>query len=335
MDKEESTELIGDLQDKIERLQMNQIKYEMLSDLLTESGEPQISTTDPDSRSLLIQGQVVEVCYNTQTAVDDKHKLVVATHTINRNDRNALSAIASEAKENLKANEFTLLADKGYNNAREIENCQRNDLKTIVAQQELVNSNPKGTTKEYLVDKFKYNKKNDTYECPEGQTLSTFGTWHTKKRDDKISYQYKKYRTPACKNCPVKYLCTGKAKGGREIERSQYAESVERNNKNYSKNQALYRKRQEINEHIFGTIKRKWGYYYTNLIGLEKVNGEWSFIMLNYNIKRVLNILSFDDLMLKLKNYKPKYRKEWLFTYRSTHFNRITQFNFFQPRLAA
>ncbi|MBK9048643.1 MAG: hypothetical protein IPL74_18785 [Bacteroidetes bacterium] len=52
MDKEESTELIGDLQDKIERLQMNQIKYEMLSELLTESGEPQISTTDPDSRSL-------------------------------------------------------------------------------------------------------------------------------------------------------------------------------------------------------------------------------------------------------------------------------------------
>ncbi|MBK8416222.1 MAG: hypothetical protein IPL22_17995 [Bacteroidetes bacterium] len=43
-----------------------------------------------------------------------------------------------------------------------------------------MNSNPKGTTKEYLVDKFKYNKKNDTYTCPEGQTLTTFGTWHTK-----------------------------------------------------------------------------------------------------------------------------------------------------------
>jgi transposase len=334
-DKEESTELIGDLQDKIERLQMNQIKYEMLSDLLTESGEPQISTTDPDSRSLLIQGQVVEVCYNTQTAVDDKHKLVVATHTINRNDRNALSAIALEAKENLKANEFTLLADKGYNNAREIESCQQNDLKTIVAQQELVNSNPKGTTKEYLVDKFKYNKKNDTYTCPEGQTLTTFGTWHTKKRDDKISYQYKKYRTPACKNCPVKQLCTGRQKGGREIERSQYAEAVERNNKNYSQNQTLYRKRQEINEHIFGTIKRKWGYYYTNLIGLEKVNGEWSFIMLNYNIKRVLNIFTLDDLLLTLKNWKPKYSKEWLLAFIATHFNRIIRFNYFQPNFAS
>ncbi|MBL0343648.1 MAG: transposase [Bacteroidetes bacterium] len=99
------------------------------------------------------------------------------------------------------------------------------------------------------------------------------------KRDDKFSYQYKKYRTPKCKHCPVKHLCTGRAKGGREIERSQYAEAVELNNWNYKRNQKLYRTRQEINEHIFGTIKRKWGYNYTNLIGLEKVNGEWSLIL--------------------------------------------------------
>jgi transposase len=323
LDKEEDAQAVGEIQQNIERLQLNQIRYEMLEELLKESGDGQISTTDPDSRSLLVQGQVVEVCYNTQAAVDDQHKLVVATHTINRNDRNALSSIALEAKQNLSGQHFTLLADKGYNNAREIEACQKNDIITIVAQQELVNSNPKGTTKEYLVDKFRYNKKNDTYTCPENQTLTTLGTWHTKKREGKISYQYKKYRTPVCKNCPVKHLCTGKQKGGREIERSQYAESVEVNNKNYLKNQKLYRKRQEINEHIFGTIKRKWNYYFTNLIGLEKVNGEWNLIMLSYNIKRVLNILTFDDLMQNLKRWKPKYRKGWLFAAFQTHFKAI------------
>jgi hypothetical protein len=46
-----------------------------------------------------VQGQVVEVSYNIQAAVDDKHNLVVATHTINRNDRNALAAIAKEVQE--------------------------------------------------------------------------------------------------------------------------------------------------------------------------------------------------------------------------------------------
>ncbi|MBK8449553.1 MAG: transposase [Saprospiraceae bacterium] len=79
-----------------------------------------------------------------------------------------------------------------------------------------------------------------------------------------------KYRTPQCKICPVKHLCTGSACGGGEIERCEFAAAVEANNQRYKKNTALYSKRQEINEHIFGTIKSKWGYYYTNLKGLEK-----------------------------------------------------------------
>ena len=87
---------------------------------------------------------------------------------------------------------------------------------------------------------FKYDRRNDTYTCPAGQTLHTFGTWHTKKREDKISYQYKKYRTPKCKHCPVKHLCTGRAKGGREIERSHYADAVELNNRNSARNQRTY-----------------------------------------------------------------------------------------------
>lgn len=334
-DKHEDAQEISDVKEKLNRLKQNKLQYKRLGKKLKQSGEPQISTTDPDSRSLLVQGQVVEVCYNNQAAVDDKHKLVVATHVINRNDRNALSAIATEAKMNLNTDTFTALADKGYNNAREIEACQKLNLKTIVAQQELVNSNPKGTTTEYLVDKFRYNKTSDTYTCPAGQTLRTFGTWHTKKRDDKTTYQFKKYRTPACKTCPVKHLCTGRAKGGREIERSQYAEAVDINNRNYRRNEKLYRKRQEINEHIFGTVKRKWGYYYTNLIGLEKVNGEWNLTMLSYNIKRTLNILTFDDLMNKLKNWKPKYRKAWRSKSKMTPLSSIKSPGFYEWEIVA
>jgi hypothetical protein len=41
---------------------------------------------------------VVETSYNIQAVVDNKHNLVVATHTINRNDLNALGAIALKQK---------------------------------------------------------------------------------------------------------------------------------------------------------------------------------------------------------------------------------------------
>ena len=312
--QEQSTiriEKIKNIEEKLAKLKTQKIKYDTLQEQLHQSNEPQISTTDTDARALLVHGQVVEVSYNTQAAVDEKHKLVVATHTINRNDRNALSNMAIEAQQNLDIKAITVLADKGYNNAREIENCQLHDITTIVAQQEIVNSNEKGTTKAYLVTNFTYHKESDTYICPQNKVLTTTGTWHKKTRE-RDSYNFKKYRTPECKNCPVKNLCTGRQKGGREIERSQYAEAVEKNNKNYKNNYQKYRKRQEINEHIFGTIKRVWGYYYTNLKGLKKVNGEWSLIMTVYNIKRTHNILGFEELMRKLDFWNPEYKKDWL-----------------------
>ena len=55
-----------------------------------------------------------------RTAIDIEYNLIVATHVINRNDRNALSGITLEAKSNLSCDEMTVLADKGYHNGREI-----------------------------------------------------------------------------------------------------------------------------------------------------------------------------------------------------------------------
>jgi transposase len=308
-DAEEDTVQVKNIEEKIARLQINKINYEILREELIQSGEPQISTTDKDARALLVQGQVVEVSYNVQAAVDEKHKLVVATHTINRNDRNALSDIALEAKENLGVATYTALVDKGYHNGRQIQQCTDATISTIVANPEIVNSNEKGTTPDYVVTKFVYHHQTDTYTCPAGETLSTKGTWHKKTRDKNSSYQFKKYRTPACKDCAVKHLCTGRVKGGREIERSEFAQAVADNNQRYKENQSLYRKRQEINEHIFGTIKRKWGYNHTNLKGLEKVNGEMALIMTVYNLKRSMNILGIATLIEKLKNWKIDYSR--------------------------
>ena len=318
-DIQENPVAIKNIQQKIERLKQNKIKYELLEEELKNSGEPQISTTDADARALLVQGQVVEVSYNIQAAVDSKHNLVVATHTINRNDKNALTAIALEVKENLALETFTVLVDKGYHNGRELHTCKQNNITTIVAVPEQGKSNENGTQPEYLVSKFIYNKENNSYTCPEGKTLTTTGSWHKKTgRTEESGYNFQKYRTPACKTCLVKDLCTSR-NGGREIDRSQYADAVEENHQRYKDNPQLYRKRQEINEHIFGTIKRKWGYNYTDLVGLEKVNGEHSLIMLVYNIKRSINILGVPDLIAKLQAWNTPYKRKGLFFTKTTN----------------
>lgn len=310
LDKTENLEKVNHIAEKIKHLKENKIKYEALGAVLDTTGEPQVSTTDSDARALLVQGQVVEVSYNVETAVDSQHKLVVATHTINRNDRNALAPIALEAKDNLSVDNFTLLADKGFYNSRHLQTCIDQNLTTLVATPATGNSNDKGTTEDYLSEKFIYNKAEDTYTCPANQTLHTNGTWYTKTKTSRsVPYRYRKFHTGACASCAVKSLCTAQAKRGRFIERSEFAQAAEQNAKHYKTNWDLYRKRQEINEHIFGTIKRKWGYNHTNLKGLKKVNGEWALIMTVYNFKRVINILGFDDFLNKLKNWKPDYSK--------------------------
>ena len=334
-DQKDSGVTITKIKEKIERLKKNKIRYELLEEKLKASGEPQISSTDTDARALLVQGQVVEVSYNIQAAVDNKYNLVVATHTINRNDRNALSAIALEAKENLNLETYTALVDKGYHNGREIDSCKNNNITTIVAQPEQGKSNEKGTQPEYFVSKFTYNKETDTYTCPQGKTLATKGTWHNKTgRTAESGYQFKKYRTPDCKTCPVKDLCTSR-KGGREIDRSQYADAVEENNKRYHANKDLYRTRQDINEHIFGTIKRQWGYNHTNLSGLEKVNGEHSLIMLVYNIKRSMNILGIPDLIEKIKKWNSPYKAKVLFLLKTDNLTLELDFIIFETKTAA
>ena len=170
------------------------------------------------------------------------------------------------------------------------------------------------------MDKFEYDEDTDSYKCPQGEQLMTKGSWHKKSRE-RDSYRYKKYRTPACKTCPVKHLCTGRTKGGREIERSEYATAVQANNERYRKNQAPYRKRQEISslsrfyiwKNIFGTIKRGWSYGHTNMRGLKKVNGEYALIMMVYNIKRSIHILGMPEILEKLKKWVPDYQKAVIF----------------------
>ena len=68
----------AELQAKIATLQERQRKYEALKKGLAESGEQQVSLTDPEAR--LMKGrQGQHVSYNVQIAVDDKHKLVKRT----------------------------------------------------------------------------------------------------------------------------------------------------------------------------------------------------------------------------------------------------------------
>ena len=291
------------------KLKERTLKYDKLQQQLDATTDKQISTTDPDSRSILISKSIVEIAYNTQNAVDDKHNLIVHTQATNTNDGKALHKAAIQAKHNLqlgKDESLMVLADKGYHTGAELQQCQQDNMITHVAYKE--QPGVKHIANEFLAESFDYDNASDTYTCPAGSVLTTLGTWHNKKGEAaETSYRFKTYRTEDCKTCPLKYQCTKLPK--RIIQRSEYGDAVAINDSNIKQNPQYYKRRQAICEHPFGSIKRHWGYTHTLLKGSQKVNGEMNLIMFCYNFMRTKNILGFDKMWQSIQSWQPDYRK--------------------------
>ena len=287
------------IREKIARLNDKKLKYKNLEQQLIETGQEQISTTDPDSRKLAVRQNILEVCYNIQTSVDDKHNLPIDFKTTTNNDTHALANMAARAKSILGHNDFTALLDKGYHTGSEISRCHDMGIETLVAVPSLSTQAPDPA---YNLEQFIYQIQTDTYKCPQGNFLYTNGSWYNKGGDHKVS----QYKTKACKKCPSRNLCT-KARNGRIIERSEYAEAVQRNKLAIEKNKELYKRRQEIVEHPFGTIKRQWGFDYTLMKGKQKVDGEVGLIFISYLFRRLFTILGINGLMKAVLSIKSLY----------------------------
>jgi len=263
------------IREKIEQLHAKKQQYKKLEQQLIETGQEQLSTTDPDSRKLAIRQNILDVCYNIQTSVDDKHYLPIDFKTTNNNDTHALANMARRTKAILGTNEFVELADKGYHTGEEIRKCHEAGIETLVAIPKTPISS-QAPDPAYNQDKFKYDKENDFYICPQGQKLTSNGTWYTNH-----PYKTKHFKTKACLTCPVKSSCTTSSKG-RLVERNENIESTLRNKKTIETRKELYRRRQEIVEHPFGTIKRQWGFDYTLMKGKKKVDGDVGLIFIAY-----------------------------------------------------
>jgi hypothetical protein len=71
------------LAEKIAALREKRGRYEVLLTELEQSGESQISLTDPDSRAMAAHARVA-VGYNIQVAVDAKRKMIVDQEVTNQ-----------------------------------------------------------------------------------------------------------------------------------------------------------------------------------------------------------------------------------------------------------
>ena len=234
------------VQAKIEALQHRKLLYADLQAQLEASGETQLSLTDPESRAMKLgKGRGTEVCYNVQTAVDSKHKLIVANDVTNdTGDRDWLSPMALQAKDIL-GSPFDAVADVGYYHGEEVKTCLEAGITPYIARP-ITSANQKLGL--FSKDDFTYDGATDTYQCPAGERL-TF-RFATVELGRPIRY----YATSACKACPLKPQCT-RNKGGRRLTRWVDEHLLEAMEQRVRSRPEVMKQRKQLVEHPFGTMK--------------------------------------------------------------------------------
>ena len=269
------------LKEKIQRLRTQKLNYEQMQQQLKASGESQISLTDSDSRSMKVS-QGTDVCYNLQTVVDDKYKLIVEHEVTNEpTDQAQLSKMAIRAKQTLGVEELEVVADKGYYDGAEVKKCEEAGITVYVAKQQTSANQKHGL---YTKEDFTYKAARDCYECPAGKELDY--RFDTVELGRHIRY----YSTKACRTCEIKNQCTRNQKG-RRITRWVDEAILEEMSERVRANAEKMKKRKELAEHRYGTMKRGMNSGYFLMRGIKKVAAEMSLTVMGYNIKRVINIL--------------------------------------------
>jgi len=280
------------LEQEIKKQNKRKNKYKKIEKRLNETGEPQMSTSDPDSRQLIIRNNITEVAYYVQTTVDDKNNILIDYKVTNHNDSKAMGNMLQRAKSILRTNDFTALYDKGYHTGSEFNIAEKLDIDVMVA----IPGKPlssQAPDPQYNVENFIYNHDDNTYTCPQGHTLTTNGTWH-KTENGSIFQQYK---TTKCKSCPVREKCTKAKQNGKIVQRRKYASNIEANRQRIENDKSTYKKRQAIVEHPYGTIKRQWGFsYIITKKYIHRASADVGFMMIAYNLRRIINILGKDLL---------------------------------------
>lgn len=247
----------------------------------------QVTLTDPDSRLMRSARGGSVVGYNVQIAVDDRHGLI-AHHAVTQDvsDQNQLAEVAQGAKEELGCATLEVVADSGYADAEQIQNCEDAGITPFVPHPR--SSNTKGEF--FPKSQFVYEEEQDQYRCPAGEVLRFHSASDKKQASNYVGVN--------CAGCALKSRCTD-AKA-RWVTRHKYEEALDRLAERMQTRSGIMKRRGALAEHPFGVIKAMMGDVRFLCRGLKAVTAEMDLSVLAFNLKRAMNIVGCKELLARL-----------------------------------
>jgi transposase len=279
---------------KIAGLQQRRSEIQERLQTLADTGESQLSQTDPDSRSMKSHGHHV-VGYNVQGSVDAKHHLLVTTEVTNAAaDQGLLASAAQAAKAELQLTKADILADSGYYKGPDIKACQEMGMEPHL---NAVKNSPSERAGLFGKSDFRYETARDVYHCPAGAQLNC-----RRQMKDKGKLVFTYDNPGACATCALKHRCTKSSY--RTVSRWEHEASLERMTAAVAAAPEKLAARKTLIEHCWGTLK--WLLPGGFLVrGKIKAGAEVNLAHFGYNLKRALAVVGLEKLILALKSFQP------------------------------
>ncbi len=277
---------------KLEHLRKEAARYRSIEKRMDETGETQVSLSDPDARSMATTPRMPRVVgYNVQTAVEAENHLIVAHEvTMHGYDRDALSMMAAAARDAMAPDQIEVIADKGYYKGEEILACEQAGIAVVVPKPQTSNAGARG---QFDKADFAYDAKADAYVCPAGEQLIYR---FTGPQDGKA---IRVYWSGNCATCVIKDKCTkGKE---RRIRRWEHEDVLERVQQRLDQDPTQLAVRSMTVEHPYGTSKSWMGATHFKMRRLKNVATEMALHVLAYNMTRVMKIIGIPNLVAAMK----------------------------------
>jgi hypothetical protein len=281
-----------------EELQQVQVLRQQIQKAMHYLGQnpklKRVNLTDEDAQLMKGRDRII-TGYNAQTMVSPlavkapigSGMLITATKVVNTAaDSGQLTSMLEQAEALTGERVPITLADGGYHTVANLETGeQRGQTLVMTERYKDASQGP------YFKDRFLYEPETDSYLCPNGQPLHFRGLRHQERLHSGQIRVYSASRT-ACRLCPAMGICTKDKHGGRAlwIGPSDRLLNEHRQWMRTDQARALYARRQQLSEPVFGILKDQMGARRFLLRGLLNVCAEFTLIATAFNLKTLSGV---------------------------------------------